>query len=217
VIITQFGQVLTELFPLSEKLSRHAELRMENYFAWRLRGMDEEPEEFDELPLAEHFYRELMLRYMVRYAKVSHDEIIRSGFSNLLYSDDFKDTATLASTLSLFESPKALRHVLREAGKKTGQLSVWVGEELAPEATLVALPYKIGPRCVGAVALLGQYRSPYNQWIETLYPFVDLLTKNLTFNIYQHGLTFREAKEEELNLLMHRAPILIENKGNQKT
>lgn len=216
LIVTQFGQVISELFPIDEKLSHHAEMRMEQYFMWRLHGSMEEnkPEEFDELPLAEHFYRELMLRYMVRYAHFTHDEIVRSGFSHLLYSEELKDTAALASTLSLFESPKALRQVLRETIKR-GSLSVWMGSEMAPDATLLALPYKIGPKTVGGVALLGQHRSPYAHWIETLYPFVDLLSKNLTFNIYQHGLTFREVKEEPFPLIAHKAPMLIENKGRQ--
>lgn len=197
--VTQFGQVQTEILPVSGSWSQHRVMRLERYLRWRLSGsaVDDSPKvEEEEAKEDERIYQELMLRYIVSYSTFNDEELFRCGFSELLHSEDLKDPALLAGTLSLFENRKGMRHLLRDT-MKHNRLQVWVGQDLAHvhegglNATLIGAPYSIGNKNVGAVALLGPNRIDYRDWMETLTHFTQEISKKLTEAVYKYQISYR--------------------------
>lgn len=119
VLITDFGVIQTELLHSEHKLSTFAIKRIESYFHWRLAGNDK-PENLteEEEELAQNFYNEIMVRYIVEYSNFIDEEIYRTGFSKLLAYSDFHDPTTLANSLALFENAHSMRLLLRECTRK---------------------------------------------------------------------------------------------------
>ena len=143
--------------------------RIEAYFRWRLNRMHQKVEaeelnkpdnltEEEEL-LAQQYYHEIMMRYIVSYTNFTDEDIYTTGFSKLLAYPDLQDTATLAQCLSLFENVHSLRLLLKECTKK-GTLRYWIGEDLQAfsncpvDCAVITVPYYINQKCVGAVGLL---------------------------------------------------------------
>ncbi|MFH7813426.1 hypothetical protein ACH0C8_16075, partial [Acetobacter lovaniensis] len=88
------------------------------------------------------------------------EEIYRTGFSQLLAYPEFHDPNALANSLSLFENVRSMRLILRECAK-VNRMKYWIGDDLAPftlstpECSVIAIPYCINHKPVGAVGLLG--------------------------------------------------------------
>ena len=206
ILITDFGVIQTETLQLPNKLSTFSVKRIESYFNWRLRGSSKPNDlELDEESLAQTFYNELIVRYIVEYSNFTHEEIHRTGFSRLLNHADFQDGNLLASTLSLFENAHAMRLLLRECAA-LDQLKPWIGEDLmhyAPTATncaVLAIPYYINHRVVGAVGILGPARIPYRQLFGHLRAFSKCVSEMLTRNIYKYKITYRQPKSSHLHI-----------------
>lgn len=66
VLITDFGQVFTEILTLKQKLSSFSLKRIEAYLQWKVKG-GEKPENLDkdELESARILYNEIMVRYIL--------------------------------------------------------------------------------------------------------------------------------------------------------
>lgn len=207
VIITDFGVVQTEILYIDKKLSTFSSKRVEAYFQWRLKGRDK-PENLteEEEKLAQTFYNELMVRYIVGYSNFTDEEIHRTGFSKLLTYPDFQDTAALAKSLSLFESVQSMRLILKECSK-LNQLKYWIGEDLAPfsaqiaECSVIAVPYSINQQSVGAVGILGPVRLPYAELFQLLQAFAESISEALTRSIYKYKISFRQPQQESLDIL----------------
>ena len=103
-LITDFGEIRTEILNTNKKLTAFAIKRIEAYFNWRLSGKNK-PENLtkDEEELAQSLYNELMVRFIVKYARFGEEEIHRTGFSRLLAYPEYRDAELLANTLSFFE------------------------------------------------------------------------------------------------------------------
>lgn len=226
VIITDFGVIQTELMHADQKLSTFAIKRMEGYFHWRLTGHDK-PEnlEEEEETLAQKFYNELMVRYIVGYSNFIDEEIYRTGFSKLLTYPDFHDTTVLANSLALFENSHSMRLLLRECGSLNA-LKFWIGDDLIPFATgkpncsVLAIPYKINKQVVGAIGLLGPLRMPYKKLFGSLRSFADSISEALTRNIYKFKINYRQPEpgtpylqKEEHHLIGQSRLMLLENKS----
>src|SRR4029077_19906898 len=153
-----FGLIHTEVLHSPKKLSQHSLKRMESYFRARLSNGQLVPDELDteELELAHRFYQEAMARYLVSYSNFSEEDVYRAGFSKLLRYPEFQDSLALTSSLSLFENQVALRSLVREC-IKSGKIKYWIGNDLfshltaAPNCAVIAAPYSIGARIVGAI------------------------------------------------------------------
>lgn len=206
VLITDFGVVQTEILHLPSKLSSFAIKRIESYFHWRLTGLSQ-PEhlEQEEEEIGQTFYNELMLRYIVGYSNFVDEDIYRTGFSRLLSYPDFQDASLLASGLALFENIHSMRRLLKEC-KTLDCLKVWVGDDLAayaasdPNCAVLAIPYYINRKAVGAVGLLGPTRLPYRTLFSTLRLFSESVSETLTRNIYKFKITFRQPETGQLYL-----------------
>lgn len=224
VLITDFGVVQTEILRLPEKLSSFAIKRIESYFHWRLTGVGQ-PEhlESEEEAIAQTFYNELMLRYVVGYSTFVDEDIYRTGFSHLLTHSEFQDTRLLASGLSLFENVHSMRLLLKEC-MALNRLKFWIGNDLDhyvanSNCSVIAIPYYINHKAVGAVGVLGPLRLPYRQLFEMLRLFSESVSETLTRNIYKFKISFRQPEtgklylqKEEYRLIGQSRLILLEDK-----
>ncbi|NRA90050.1 MAG: heat-inducible transcriptional repressor HrcA, partial [Simkaniaceae bacterium] len=102
VIVTDFGIVKTEVLYTPKKLRRFAIKRIENYFHFRLTGLDRPKLNQEEEDLASNFYNEIMIRHIVGYSNFSAEDIYKTGFSKLIRFPEFRDASVLATGLSIF-------------------------------------------------------------------------------------------------------------------
>jgi heat-inducible transcriptional repressor len=224
ILITDLGVVQTEILHLPEKLSSFAIKRIESYFHWRLTGIDQpEKLESEEEAIGQTFYNELMLRYIVGYSAFIDEDIYRTGFSNLLAYPDFQNASLLASGLSLFENVHSMRLLLKEC-KALNRLKFWIGDDLEtyvakPNFSVIAIPYYINHKPVGAVGILGPTRLPYRILFSTLRLFSESVSETLTRTIYKFKISFRQPQagkpylqKEETRLIGQSRLILLEDK-----
>lgn len=225
ILITDFGVIQTEVLSVEKKLSAFSAKRIEGYFHWRLQGL-EKPEnlEPEEESLAQKFYNEAMLRYIVGYTNFSGEEIYKTGFSKLLAYPEFHDPHVLSHSLSLFENLHAMRLLLKESAKKDC-MKVWIGDDLSsytletPDCAVIATPYYINQQPVGAIGLLGPVRMPYRHLYGLLKRSAEIISEGLTRNIYKFKITLRQPKQKTLskhtddnNLIGHSNFLLLEHK-----
>lgn len=228
ILVTDFGVIQTEVLRLPEKLSSFALKRIESYFHWRLTGIDlPENLEPDEEALGQSFYNELMLRYIVGYSNFIDEEIYRTGFSNLLTYPDFQDTKLLAGSLALFENVHGMRLLLKEC-LALDKLKVWIESDLDTFTTdsncsVLAVPYYINRKPVGAVGIMGPMRLPYRALFVALKLFSECVSETLTRNIYKFKISYRQPETGNLYLqkgdkrfIGQSCPILLEDKRNEK-
>jgi len=219
-LVTDFGMIKTEVLHTTSKLSAFSIKRIESYFHFRLTGQDEPTDLTDEeAELAQKFYNETMLRYVVGYSNFIEEDLYRTGFSELLNYPELRDAVTLASCLSLFENPQSMRLLLREC-HKADHLKVWIGDELLPymtgkpNAAVLATPYYINGKPIGAIGILGPTRIPYRKLIGTLRHLSDNISESLTNSIYKFKLTFRQPQEERL-FLKKEEKLLVEHQTGE--
>lgn len=202
VVLTDFGLIQTEILQTNKKLSAFSVKRIESYFHWRLTGNDK-PTNLDpeEEQLAQGFYNELMVRFIVGSANFTHEEVFRTGFSRLLAYSEFHDPAVLAGSLGLFENAHSMRLLLKEC-TKVNRLKFWIGDDLAhfsqesPHCAVLAIPYSIHNQAVGAIGLMGPVRIPYRRLFAFMKTFSESMSSALTRNIYKFKISFRQPQSD---------------------
>lgn len=204
VLITDFGQVHTELLYADKKLSSFTLKRLESFFRWKLTGLDKPSLPPEEEALATRFYSEVMMRHLVGSTHFTSEDIYKTGFSKLLAYPDFNDATALAEGLGLFENEQALRLLLQEC-TKIGDLKCWIGDHLQACSAL-AIPYRINQSIVGVIALLGPNRIPYRKLFGLLDTAAETITESLTKSLYKFKITFRQPETAGFEYL------LLENK-----
>jgi len=200
VIVTDFGQILTEVLPIKQKLSSFSCKRIEAHLQSRIKG-GESPENLteEEELLAKAIYNEIMVRYIVRYSNFSDEDVFRTGFSQLLAYPEFSDPLALTTGLSLFENTSHMRLLLNDC-VRDGKLRFWIGKDLAPYASaaqgcsVIAIPYHIGQLKAGAVGILGPCRMPYRKLFAILHAFSECISKSLTKSLIKFKLSFRQPR-----------------------
>ena len=217
-IMTDFGLVRTEVLAIPRKISSFSLRRIEQELRFRLRGLDEPKLSEEEQKLAQHFYNEIFLRHIVGHANFTTTDIITAGFSKLIGYPEFQEAQTLAGSLSLLENEAHMSHLLSECLKEN-RLKFWIGEDLeglVPEpiaCSVIAMPYYIQGKAVGAMALLGPTRLPYGRLFGLLQRFSSYVSEALTKSVDQFKITFREPKEHLLEETQSR---LIEDRRKSK-
>jgi heat-inducible transcriptional repressor len=204
VLITDFGQVHTEVLYTDKKMGNFTLKRLESFFRWKLTGLDQPKLPPDEEAVATRFYSEVMMRHLVGSSHFTADDIYKTGFSKLLSYPDFNDATALAEGLGLFEDEQALRALLQECAK-AGDLSCWIGSQLHA-CSVIAIPYKIHQKVVGTIALLGPNRIPYRKLFGQLKIAAETISDSLTKSLYKFKITFRQSETSGLECL------LLENK-----
>lgn len=203
VLITDFGQIFTEVLFREGKWSSFALRRIEKYLLSRLKGQksSDKPGNLsaEEESLAKRFYNEIMVRYLVRYSNFSDEDVYRTGFSRLLAHPEFQEPVALSAGLSLFENHTQIRLLLSDCASG-GKLRFWIGSDLASYAlatascAIVALPYRIGQITAGAIGVLGPCRMPYRSLFGTLNICAENMSETLTKSLYKYKLTFRQPR-----------------------
>lgn len=200
IMVTDFGQIFTEVLPLESKHSSFSLKRIESYIQWRIKG-GEKPSNLarEEQKCAQDYYNEIMVRYLVRYSNFSDEDIYRTGFSSLLSYPEFHDPVALATGLSLFENPAHMRLLLNDCVRDSS-LRYWIGTDLSPYASsaqgcsVMAVPYRIGSTIAGAIGILGPCRMPYRALFGTLHFFADCMSKSLTKSLLKFKISFRQPR-----------------------
>jgi len=227
VLMTDFGEIKTEMLYTEQKIGMVASKHLEAYFNWRLTGQNK-PEHLNknEEELSQKLYNELIIRYIVGYSQFNEEEIYRTGFSSLLTYPEFQDPTTIASSLALFENTHGMRLLLKEC-IKFDKLKFWVGRDLAAYApqtnfdcAVIAIPYYVNNKPVGSIGLFGPLRMPYRQLFDIIRQFSSKISKGLTDSLYKFKITMRQPKPESLNdknkpqLLAHiERPLLEDNRS----
>ena len=204
VLITDFGQVHTELLYADKKMSNFTLKRLESFFRWKLTGLDKPTLSPEEAALATRLYSEVMMRHLVGSSHFTLEDIYKTGFSKLLSYPDFNDATALAEGLGLFENEQTLRTLLQKCAK-AGDLSCWIGDNLYACSAL-AIPYRIHQNIVGVLALLGPNRIPYRKLFGLLQTASEIISQSLAKSLYKFKITFRQPETFGLECL------LLENK-----
>lgn len=213
ILITDFGMIRTEIMHTEKKIGTFLLKRLENYFIWKLTGLEKPKLDSQEEILAEKLYKEVMLRHIVNYTNFSSEDLFQAGFSKLLSYPDFNDAAALASGLSLFENKEQLRQLLDKSVKQ-GALSCWIGENLnqfAPEAaacSIIAIPYRINQTLCGAFGILGPNRISYRELFGLLQSASHAISDSLTKSMYKFKISFRQPKRSDIDFKKEYSPIL---------
>jgi heat-inducible transcriptional repressor len=227
VLITEFGQILTEVISYPEKISSFTLKRMEAYMLCKVRGTIQSVEiPPEEERLAEFFYSEVMVRYLVRYSNFTEAEVFRTGFAQLLHYPEFNDPLALTTGLSFFENVGAMRKLLNQCTMRGG-IQYWIGKQLsafsplADGCSVLAVPYKIGESHVGAMGILSTTRIPYQELISLLQVFSDVVSETLTKTLHRYKLSYRRPQEgsyylenEERLIALQTQSHKIENKDH---
>lgn len=225
ILITEFGIIQTATFNSAEKLTPSAAKKLESYFLWRLTGHGK-PENLEkaEEELAQEFYNEAMVRYIVRYSNFLDEDLYRTGFSRLLCYPEYGDVTALSAGLALFEELHVMRLLLREVTSHR-QMKFWIGEDIdlfkgvSVPSAVVAAPYYVHQTVVGSIGLLGPARIPYEKLFATLQRFASDISEALTLNVYKFKISIRQPvaqigqfSETERLLLKQSGKILLEDK-----
>ncbi len=213
VILTDFGQVHTEIIQSPLKLSPSFLKRTSDYFHYRLTGTDKPLLNSDEESIAKQQYNEIILRHFVSYTNMQSEEIYKGGFSKLLLYPEFHDPGILSSTLSLFENSSLINNLLKSPFDEE-KTKFWIGDDLTNYiqppylASLLAVPYRIGQKTVGVLACLGPDRLQYGKMFGILQTASHYLSENLTKSLYKFKLTYRRPKSNSLDINLAGSKIL---------
>ncbi len=203
VIVTDFGLIKTEILYSNQDLDEKMIKTVELFFLWRMNKI-EKPKINNQplMKLSQHLYNELMVRYIVGFANVNIDEIYKTGLSKLLNFKEFKDPSLLAEALSIFENTTQMNLILQDAISKN-TLTYYIGDDLekfgysVKNVSIICIPYYISNIAVGAIAMLCPIRSNYKKLFSSLKAYSEILSDNLTKNVYKYKITFHQSKDEK--------------------
>lgn len=204
-VVTDFGMVHTEVIYTPQKLSTLSLKRIEEYFKARLASRQPGTHlSKEEMRFALHTYNEVILRHVVSYSQFENEDILKAGFAKLLIHPEFQEFTAISSTLSLFENTVAMKSFFSQCFKND-TLTYWIGSELddflpSPSlCSLIAIPYKIHGKSIGAIALLGPSRLPYKRIFGLLEAYTSMLSQSLTSSMYANKITCRTPKSGSIN------------------
>lgn len=214
VMVTDFGMIHTETLYSPKKLSNFSLKRIESYIHFKMTGRDKPKLSKDEEKIASQFYREIVLRHIVGTSNFSSEDLYKTGFSKLLSYPEFRDAGSLSQGLSLFENTSYMRELLRDCT----ELKIWIGDDLTDESmncSMIAIPYYIHNAPVGAIALLGPTRIPYQKIFSLTRLFSSLLSESLTRSLYKYKITYRTPSMNAIGMQRAQAEcLLLEDKGD---
>ncbi len=198
VLITDFGLVHTEIMRIESKLSHFSLKRIENFFRYKMTGLDRPELSEEEDQIAKRLYNEVLMRHLVSHVHFTHSDLYKTGFSKLLNHKDFAEITQLSSTMALFENENSLYTILSDA-QRTGQLIRYLGDDLncfiktkEPIASVLAVPYFINQTIAGAFGILIPLRSDYKRLIALLNLFQECISETLTKSVYTHKISYRK-------------------------
>lgn len=198
ILITDFGLVHTEIMRVDTKLSQFSIKRVENFFKFKMTGLNRPELSEEEELFAKRLYNEVLMRHLVNHVHFTHADVYKTGFSKLLIHPDFAELSQLSSTMALFENEHSLQTILQDA-QRTNQLIRYVGDDLnhfiktkEPIASILAVPYFIHQNTAGAFGVLIPMRSDYKRLIALLELFSECISQTLTKSVYTYKISYRK-------------------------
>lgn len=200
VLLTDFGQVFTEILWINQKLFSFSIKRIEEVLKAKIQNQENKEPTCDEEVMAQKIYNEAILRYLIRYANLGLEDLFTTGFAYLLkYPELNNDPEALTIGLSLFENPHQMQLLLSK-GIHANKINYFIGEKLsqvlrAPFSgwSVITIPYYINHIPLGSIGLLGPTRMPYKKIFAYLKKFSKIVTTNLTESFYKFKLSFRQS------------------------
>jgi len=111
-------------------------------------------------------------------SRQGHPDYVMAGQTNLMDFAEFADVQTLRRLFEAFQQKEALVQLLDQCLEAEG-VQIFIGEESGyrdlGDCSLVSAPYEAGGRVVGALAVIGPTRIPY----ERVIPIVDVTARLL--------------------------------------
>jgi len=200
IIITNYGQIKTELFQLNN-LKKEEIKQIENFLLWKIGKEKRQKISIKISKFARKIYKEMMMRFITSYSRTNiNEKSYKTGFSNLLSYREFQDPITLAQSISLFEDFDKISALLNES-IKVGKLTCWIGNELsafgslATECAVITIPYRINYMPAGAIAVLLPKRCSYQKVFGIMQIFSECISDTLTKNIYKYKINFHSNEE----------------------
>lgn len=201
VILTHFGFVHTEVLYTQSKLSNFSLHRIEEFFSSKLANTASPELSKEEKIFAERCFNEIALRNIIHFTSPTNNEIYRAGLSQLLNYQECQDTCVLSDALQIFDRPTLLSSLLKEA-MHSKHLKCWIGRDLnnyvtnSKEFSILAIPYYIHNKPVGAVALLAPNRMNYRENFSLLRAFSQYVSQSLTKSVYKFNIVWHQPKQE---------------------
>lgn len=221
VLLSDFGTIRSEIFLLDKKLSAFSLKRIDHFLHCKLSGLSKPMLSEEEEKIATKLYQEVMLRHLVGYSNFSANDIYKTGFSQMLSYNDFQDASCLASGLALFENDSALRSLLSSC-VESHELRFFVGEDLLPHSpsaygcSVLATPYYIYEKPVGALAILCPIKAPYKRLFAILKTASQAISQSLTTSLQTFKISYREPKMQSLDIT-HQTALLLEDKTQEES
>jgi heat-inducible transcriptional repressor len=218
VIITDFGMIKTQILYIKQTLNQDLLKKVEDFFLYRLNKKNEVNLSHDEKRIANYFYNEIIIRYVVGYASYTSEDVHKTGLSKLLSYEEFKDPIKLAESLSIFENSFQMNKILLNTIKKD-TLNFYIADDLnifdieSVTSSIVTIPYKINEITAGAVVVLLPIRAPYKTIFAILKEYTKILSTTLSKNISKHKISFHSTIEEDLKKINKNKSILLEDKS----
>ena len=216
VIITDFGLIKTEVITTNQNLDAQKIKLIEDFILWRMnkkiRPTIEDP---SLVKLSQQIYNEMMVRYIVGYSNYISEDIYKTGLSKLLSYDYLKDPMLLSEALSIFENTNQMSAILKDAIYKKS-ITCNIAQDLEKfgyktgNMCIISIPYYISNIAVGAISILAPLHVDYRKVFSKLFTFSQILSGNLTNNIYKHKITFRQTSDYKK---INDSSILLDNKS----
>ncbi len=208
VIITQFSVCYTNILHVPKRLSSFSAKRIEAFFASKLQPKMSmaEPLTEEETTIAMQLYQEVSLRFMVRYANFTTDEVEKAGLHRLLNYPEFHDPALLGTTLSLMENPNTVHDLIQQT-IRSDDITYRIGHPINKETTILSIPYQVQGKKVGIIALYGPKRLPYAKLFGLLREFRKIFENQLDQVIRANNITLRTPE----TTLEHNPTLFLES------
>ncbi len=177
VLVSDFGLIRVETVRTESRPSYFALRKLEEYLNAKLRGQDEATVAYengftdDERLLGDELYRDIVLRYFINFAPRRATELFLEGFANLFGHPQLQSPRSVSAAIRLFEDRDRFRRVLREA-QHGDAVSVLFDREIAgavdPDLPLAMVvgPYRVNALSLGAIAIVGPTRMPYERAVQ---------------------------------------------------
>lgn len=201
VLVSDYGLIRTDTVRTESRPSYFTLKRLEEYLNAKLRGQDEVSAAYengfadDERRLGDELYSDIVLRYFINFAPRRSTELFLEGFANLFEHPELQNPRSVSEAIKLFENRNRWRTLLREAQGRDDAF-VLLGREIdgalhaALPLAMVAAPYRVNTLNVGAVAIVGPMRMPYERAVQLVRAMNGLLEGWLSETLSRPRLGF---------------------------
>ena len=202
VLITHFGTIRTEILNPNFQLAAGMVKKLEAYFLARIHSqLDQIAIDADLVDRFQDLFNEVITRFLVYYGSFSHDEVYRSGLSNLLHFKELKNAQALADCLSLFDEPQRLKKLLRNAMTHKSTVCL-IGDDLkdfvgfGSSCTALVAPCFVNYRAVGAIGCMTGICVDYRNLFGLVSRTAEAISNVLSRVSFKHQLNFRASEAE---------------------